>query len=94
MGAFVWLAVGILVAILLREVARRLGSSIRPSAIAAVVGALVGGFAGDLLLRGDSVGEFRGPTTVGAVVGAALLVGVVYFIDVVARRATGRRQAG
>jgi uncharacterized membrane protein YeaQ/YmgE (transglycosylase-associated protein family) len=41
-----------------------------PSVGLALLGAIIGGFLSDLIVHGDSVMNFRGPTLIGAIVGA------------------------
>ncbi len=90
MGFIVWIVVGIITAAAIRVVAgtqRR--ASWRPNTTVALLGAIAGGYFADLVYRGDSVANFRGPTVIGALVGALLFLAVAYLVDRLA--SSGRR---
>ena len=87
MGALVWVFVAIGVAVASRVLWRYVpGDRPAPSMAAAILGGVLGGFVHDLILRGDSVMNFRGPTVIGAVVGAVILLGVAVLIGWSGRR--------
>lgn len=87
MGVLVWLLVAIIVAVASRVLWRYVpGDRPAPSMAAAILGGILGGFVHDLILRGDSVMNFRGPTVIGAVVGAVLLLVVAALIGWTGRR--------
>jgi uncharacterized membrane protein YeaQ/YmgE (transglycosylase-associated protein family) len=81
MGVFVWIAVGLISALLLR-LALRLShhAGWKPNLGLAVLGAVLGGFAIDLTVRGDSVVHFRGPSFAGAVIGTVVILAISFAI--------------
>ncbi len=79
MGALAWSAIGFLMVYVARYAVHRLRlDGGMPSLGAGWVGAVLGGFLADLSLAGDSVMNFRGPTVLGAVIGATILIAITY----------------
>lgn len=78
MGFMVWLVIGIVVAF----AARRLLTLVLPNRAAVPVagvpvGSVIGGFVHDIILRGDSVMNFRGPTVLGAIIGSVVIIAIL-----------------
>jgi uncharacterized membrane protein YeaQ/YmgE (transglycosylase-associated protein family) len=81
MGFLVWLILGLLVAVIVRQVGRiwRPDRGSVPLS-AGAVGGLIGGYIADLFMKGDAVAHFRGPSAGGAILGALVLLGVFILI--------------
>lgn len=81
MGFLVWLIVGLLVAVIVRQVGRtwRPDSGSVPLS-AGAVGGLIGGYVADLFMKGDAVAHFHGPSAGGAILGALILLGLFMLI--------------
>lgn len=89
MGFLAWLATGVVLAIVARLIGQsRLLPNGAPNGAAGPLGAVLGGFIADLVLRGDSVMNFRGPTLIGAVIGGIVMI--VIFSIAGLRPANGR----
>ena len=67
MGFLIWLGAGVAFWAAARLLLGRTGVGPAPGLAASVLAAVMGGYIGDLMLRGDSVLHFRGPTLLGAV---------------------------
>ena len=81
MGFLVWLIAGVLVGVVVRQGVRIRRPDGRSAPLSAgAVGGLVGGYVADLILKGDAVAHFRGPSVIGAVVGALILVGLFVLV--------------
>ena len=81
MGALAWSAVGLLTVFAARGVIHRFHlSGGMPPLSAGWIGGVLGGFLADMSLIGDSVLHFRGPTVLGAVLGAAVLITITYLV--------------
>jgi hypothetical protein len=95
MGLLLWVAAGLALVGLIRAATRLVNRPRwKPSLAVALIGAVGGGYVVDLLLRGDSVIHFRGPTFAGAVAGTLLLLGASYVFAVATRRhATGAQRS-
>lgn len=75
MGFLIWLGAGLVVWAAVRLLLGRPGADTRaPGLTTSLLAAILGGYLGDLMLRGDSVLHFRGPTLIGAVMGVLVLM--------------------
>ncbi len=78
MGFLVWLVIGVVAALVTRRLLTLASPSRAAVPIAAVpVGSVIGGFVHDMILRGDSVMNFRGPTVLGAIIGSLVMIAIL-----------------
>lgn len=78
MGFLAWLVIGIVAALAARKLLTLVLPDRAAVPVAAVpVGSVIGGFVHDLILRGDSVMNFRGPTVLGAIVGSLVMIAIL-----------------
>lgn len=81
MGVLLWIVTGLAAVAIVRWTVHVIERNPwNPAIGTSLLGAVLGGFAVDLVMRGDSVMNFRGPTLVGAVAGALLFLGVSYLV--------------
>ena len=93
MGFLVWLIAGVLVGVVVRQAVRiRRPERGSPPLSAGAVGGLVGGYIADLVLKGDAVAHFRGPSVIGAIIGALILLGLFALVGWTARTNDDRRE--
>jgi uncharacterized membrane protein YeaQ/YmgE (transglycosylase-associated protein family) len=86
MGFLVWLIAGVLVGVVVRQAVRiRKPDGHSAPLSAGAVGGLVGGYIADLFHKGDAVAHFRGPSVIGAIIGALILLGVFVLVGWTAR---------
>ena len=77
MGFLAWFTIGCIVAAAVHAAGpTRLAPRGAPTFVAATLGAVIGGFVADVMLRGDSVMNFHGPTAIGALAGAIVMIGL------------------
>ena len=79
MGILAWIAIGIMIPVAGRLMARALDWHRDPPGIGAgLAGSILGGFLTDLTIRGDSVLNLNATTLVGALLGAVLVLASGY----------------